>query len=124
MIIGVPKEIKEQENRVALVPAGVRALTAAGHRILIEQGAGLGSGIKDADFIEAGAEILADPASVWQQAEMVVKVKEPLPREYQFLREDLVLFTFLHLAPLVELTEALMASGLTAIAYETVEEAD
>ena len=100
MIIGVPREIKEQENRVAMVPTGVMALVAASHKVLIEQGAGLGSGIEDGDFIEAGAEIVSGAAPVWQQAEMVVKVKEPLPREYQFLREDLLLFTFLHLAPL------------------------
>lgn len=124
MIIGVPREIKEQENRVALVPAGVVSLVSAGHRVLIEQGAGLGSGIEDGDFIRAGAEIVSAAEKVWQQAEMVVKVKEPLPREYRFFREDLVLFTFLHLAPLPVLTEALLTNGVTAIAYETVEEAD
>ncbi|MEN8134125.1 MAG: alanine dehydrogenase [Thermodesulfobacteriota bacterium] len=124
MIIGVPREIKAQESRVAMVPTGVIALVSTGHKVLVEQGAGLGSGIEDDDFIEAGAEIVSAAELVWQQAEMVVKVKEPLPQEYQFLREGLLLFTFLHLAPLPELTEVLMANGVTAIAYETVEAAD
>jgi alanine dehydrogenase len=124
MIIGVPREIKEQENRVAIVPAGVANLVQAGHQVLVEQGAGLGSGIEDGEFIEAGAEIVVGAAQVWQKAEMVVKVKEPLPQEYQFLREELLLFTFLHLAPLLELTEVLMANGVTAIGYETVEQDD
>lgn len=124
MIIGVPKEIKEQENRVAMVPAGVRALTSAGHQVLVEHGAGCGSGLEDGDYLAAGGEIIADSAQVWRRAALIVKVKEPLPREYQFFRAELLLFTYLHLAPLPELTEALMVNRVTAIAYETVEKED
>jgi alanine dehydrogenase len=124
MIIGVPKEIKEQENRVAMVPAGVRVLTAGGHKVMVEQGAGLGSGIDDGAFIKAGAEILAEPAQIWQRATLILKVKEPLAGEYRFFHEELLLFTFLHLAALPELTGALMAKRVTALAYETVEKED
>jgi len=123
MIICVPQEIKEQENRVAMVPSGVTEMTIAGHSVFIEKGAGLGSGIEDDEYREAGAEIIAEPEKLWQKAEMIVKVKEPLPSEYRYLREDLILFTYLHLAPLPELTETLLANGVTAVAYETVEEA-
>ncbi|MBU0481051.1 MAG: alanine dehydrogenase [Proteobacteria bacterium] len=124
MIIGVPREIKPQENRVAMIPEGVGKLTAAGHPVLVERGAGSGSGISDEDFLAAGAEIVSSAAEVWDRAAMVVKVKEPLPAEYPLLRENLILFTYLHLAPLPELTEQLLASKVTAIGYETVQLAD
>ncbi len=123
MIIGVPREIKDGEHRVAITPAGVDALTGAGHRVLIEQQAGAGSGIPDEEFAKHGAQIV-DVAQVWGAAEMVVKVKEPLPAEYGYLRDDLVLFTYLHLASAEELTRALLASGVTGVAYETVETDD
>ncbi|WP_019156680.1 alanine dehydrogenase [Robertmurraya massiliosenegalensis] len=120
MIIGVPKEIKNNENRVAMTPAGVVALTKAGHRVLLETEAGVGSGFTDKAYIEAGAEIVSTPAESWA-AEMVMKVKEPLPSEYDFFRPGLVLFTYLHLAAEPELAMALVTKGVTAIAYETVE---
>ena len=97
MLIGIPKEIKNNENRVALTPAGVQSLVGRGHRVLIETNAGLGSGFADADYEKQGAEIVATAAEAWA-AELVVKVKEPLASEYQFLREDLLLFTYLHMA--------------------------
>jgi len=121
MIIGVPKEIKEKEFRVALTPAGVRALVQAGHTVLVEQGAGEGSGIADAEYTAAGATVLATAGEVWGGAEMVVKVKEPLPPEYPLLRPGLILFTYLHLAPLPELTQALLDAQVTGVAYETVQ---
>ncbi|MCY0899446.1 MAG: alanine dehydrogenase [Firmicutes bacterium] len=124
MIIGVPKEIKADENRVALTPAGALALTRDGHRVLVETGAGLGSGFSDEQYVEAGATMLPDAAEVWGQAQMVLKVKEPLVEEYRYFRSDLVLFTYLHLAPERALTEALVESGIIAIAYETVQAAD
>jgi alanine dehydrogenase len=124
MIICVPKEIKEQENRVAMVPAGVRELVGAGHRVFIEKGAGLGSGITDRDFSESGAAILPEPGRLWEKAEMIVKVKEPLPQEYRYFRNDLLLFTYLHLAPMPELTDALLANGVNAVGYETVARDD
>ncbi|WP_067931898.1 alanine dehydrogenase [Alicyclobacillus kakegawensis] len=121
MKIGVPKEIKNNENRVAMTPAGVHTLVGAGHEVYIESGAGEGSGFSDEDFVQAGAQILAAAEDVWDQADMVMKVKEPLPDEYRYFRSGLVLFTYLHLAPLPELTKVLMHSGVTAIAYETVQ---
>ena len=121
MIIGIPKEIKDKEFRVGIVPAGVKKLVSGGHSVLIEKGAGLGSDITDEEYEKAGAKIVKEPAIVFSQADMVIKVKEPLPQEYQFLRNDLILFTFLHLAPLPKLTRALLDSKMTAIAYETVE---
>ncbi len=121
MIIGVPKEIKANENRVAITPAGVAALKQAGHTVYIEAGAGLGSMITDAEYVAAGAEMLADVADVWGKADMVVKVKEPLASEYGFFRKDLVLFTYLHLAAEPALTKALLDSGVIGIAYETVQ---
>ncbi|MCY0885263.1 MAG: alanine dehydrogenase, partial [Firmicutes bacterium] len=121
MRIGVPKEIKPDEDRVALTPAGVLALTRAGHQVLVEQGAGTGSGFADAEYLQAGARLLPEAAAVWSEAEMVVKVKEPLPEEYRYFRADLVLFTYLHLAAAPELTRALVESGLGAVAYETVQ---
>ncbi|MBG9491081.1 MULTISPECIES: alanine dehydrogenase [Bacillus] len=121
MIIGVPKEIKNNENRVALTPGGVSQLISNGHRVLVETGAGLGSGFENEAYESAGAEIIADPQQVWD-AEMVMKVKEPLPEEYVYFRKGLVLFTYLHLAAEPELAQALKDKGVTAIAYETVSE--
>ncbi|AMA53701.1 alanine dehydrogenase [Bacillus inaquosorum] len=121
MIIGVPKEIKNNENRVALTPGGVSQLVSNGHRILVETGAGLGSGFENEAYESAGAEIIADPKQVWD-VEMVMKVKEPLPEEYGYFREGLVLFTYLHLAAEPELAQALKDKGVTAIAYETVSD--
>ncbi|MCY7963824.1 alanine dehydrogenase [Bacillus inaquosorum] len=121
MIIGVPKEIKNNENRVALTPGGVSQLVSNGHRVLVETGAGLGSGFENEAYESAGAEIIADPKQIWD-AEMVMKVKEPLPEEYVYFREGLVLFTYLHLAAEPELAQALKDKGVTAIAYETVSD--
>ncbi|QIW81227.1 alanine dehydrogenase [Bacillus tequilensis] len=121
MIIGVPKEIKNNENRVALTPGGVSQLISNGHRVLVETGAGLGSGFENEAYESAGAEIIAEPKQVWD-AEMVMKVKEPLPEEYVYFRKGLVLFTYLHLAAEPELAQALKDKGVTAIAYETVSE--
>lgn len=120
MIIGVPKEIKNNENRVAMTPAGVDALVKAGHEVLIETTAGLGSGFQDQDYELTGAKIVGTAKEAWA-AEMVMKVKEPLPTEYDYFRKGLVLFTYLHLAAEPELADALVKSGVTAIAYETVE---
>ena len=124
MIIGVPREIKDKEFRIGIVPAGVHTLVESGHTVLIESGAGLGSGIEDREFKGAGAEILPDAASLYSSAEMVMKVKEPLEREYAFMREGLILFTYLHLAPLPELTEVLLNKKVSAVAYETVSQED
>ncbi|MDR7869510.1 MAG: alanine dehydrogenase [Tissierellaceae bacterium] len=121
MIIGVPKEIKSQENRVALTPAGADALVRAGHRVLIETNAGIGSSFDDESYTASGAEITDNAASLWSQAEMILKVKEPLESEYGYFRKDLIIFTYLHLANEPELTKALMESGAIAIAYETVQ---
>lgn len=119
MVIGVPKEIKTLENRVALTPGGVESLVRRGHTVLVERGAGEGSGLSDAEYARAGAELVGREEA-WG-AEMVVKVKEPLPEEYGFLREGLILFTYLHLAADRGLTEAMLRSGVTGIAYETVQ---
>lgn len=123
MKIGVPKETKTREYRVGINPGGVRALTDAGHTVLIESSAGLGSGISDADFKVAGATIVPTAADAWS-ADMVMKVKEPIPSEYQYFREGLTLYTYLHLAPLPELTHELMKTKVRAIAYETIQNAD
>lgn len=120
MEIGIPKEIKDQEFRVGLTPASVRSLTDSGHRVLVETGAGLGSGFTDADYQQAGAEIAATAAIAWQQ-ELVIKVKEPLAAEYPYLQAGQLLFTYLHLAADRPLTEKLLDAGTCAIAYETVE---
>lgn len=122
MRIGVPREIKDSEYRVAITPSGVRELCLAGHEVLVEQGAGRGSAIADADFRAAGATLVTDAATVWSDCSLVLKVKEPQPSEYGYLRPDLTLFTFLHLAADRSLTEALASSGCTAVAYETVED--
>ncbi|GAW31609.1 alanine dehydrogenase [Carboxydocella sp. JDF658] len=121
MIIGVPREIKNNENRVAITPAGVQAMVAAGHKVVIENNAGVGSGISNEEYIAAGAEILATPQEVFAAADMIMKVKEPLPQEYDLFKEGQVLFTYLHLAPEPELTRALLAKKVVGIAYETVE---
>ncbi len=120
MIIGVPKEIKAEENRVALTPAGASVLVAHGHRVLVERGAGKGSGLEDGEYAEAGAELVS-AREVWRQSELVVKVKEPLPSEYRYLRPGLVLFTYLHLATNEELLRVLAQRSVCAIGYETVE---
>ncbi len=120
MKIGVPKEIKNNENRVGITPAGVSLLVANGHQVFVEATAGLGSGIQDAEFVAAGASMVKTAAEAWSQ-EMVIKVKEPLPSEYGFFREDLIIFTYLHLAAEEALTEALVKSKCKAIAYETVQ---
>ncbi|MDT8318427.1 MAG: alanine dehydrogenase [bacterium] len=121
MIIAVPKEIKEKEFRAGIVPAGVKALTSSGHAILIEKGAGLGSGIDDSEYIAAGASIVNTAEELYGVAEMIMKVKEPLPEEYPFLREGLIIYTYLHLAPLPELTDILLKKKVTGIGYETVK---
>jgi alanine dehydrogenase len=120
MIIGVPKEIKNNENRVALTPAGVISFINAGHKVLIEQDAGVGSGFTNADYVHAGAEIVELAADVWSQSEMIMKVKEPLTSEYVYFRSGLILFTYLHLAAEPSLAQALKDKGVIAIAYETV----
>ncbi|MBM7838676.1 alanine dehydrogenase [Alkalihalobacillus xiaoxiensis] len=121
MIIGIPKEIKSYENRVAITPAGVITLITSGHHILVESEAGIGSGFKDAEYQEAGATILDKASDVWLKADMIMKVKEPLASEFIHFRPGLILFTYLHLAAERALTEALIKHGVTAIAYETVE---
>ncbi len=124
MIVGVPKEIKILENRVALVPAGVELLKIAGHRVLLETGAGLGSGFSDEDYRQFGAEILDSPKEIYAMADMIVKVKEPLPEEIHLIRENQIVFTYFHFAASLELIEGIQKSGSIAIAYETVESAD
>lgn len=121
MTIGVPREIKQQEHRVAMLPSAGYQLVRRGHRVLVESGAGVGAGFSDADYAAAGATLMGDHGSVFEGADLVVKVKEPLPEEYPLLRPGQVLFTYLHLAANASLTAALQASGATCIAYETVE---
>src|SRR6476659_6058396 len=121
MIIGVPKEIKEQEQRVALLPSGTLQLTKHGHTVLVETNAGLGSGYPDEDYIKAGAEIVEQAKDVFARADMIVKVKEPLAAEFPLLRRGQILFTYLHLAASKNLTEALLKSGVTGVAYETIQ---
>ncbi len=123
MLIGVPTEIKTREYRVGINPGGVVALTRAGHQVLVQKGAGLGAGISDAEMIAAGAKIVPTAEDAWG-AEMVMKVKEPLPAEYGYFRAGQILYTYLHLAPLPELTRELMTKKVRAIAYETVQNAD
>ena len=120
MIIGVPKEIKNRENRVAMVPSGVRTLVAAGHKVLVQKGAGLGSGILDKAYETVGATMVNTAQDAWG-AEMVVKVKEPLPDEFPLLRPGLILYTYLHLAADQRLTEVLLEKKVTGIAYETIQ---
>src|SRR6202142_608041 len=124
MIIGVPKEIKDNETRVGLVPSGVTALREAGHEVLVEVQAGEGSSLTDQEYAEAGASILGSAAEVWQRADLIVKVKEPQKAEYGFFRPDLILFPYLHLAPLPALTDKLVATQVNGVAYETIRERD
>lgn len=124
MIVGVPKEIKTLENRVSLTPAGADGLVRNGHKVLVEKDAGLGSSFTDEEYLAAGAEIVPDVADVWKQADMIIKVKEPLESEYKYFKKGLILFTYLHLAAEESLTKALMDAGVVSIAYETVEKPD
>ena len=121
MIIGVPKEIKEQEYRVALLPSGAYQLIKRGHSVVVERGAGVGAGYADGEYESAGAKMVDTHAEVFEQAHLIIKVKEPLPSELPLLRPGQILFTYLHLAASKPLTEALMKSGATCIAYETIE---
>jgi alanine dehydrogenase len=121
MKVAVPTEIKNNEFRVAITPAGVQDLVSNGHEVLVQAGAGLGSSISDADYAAAGATIAADAETVWSSADLLLKVKEPIASEYSYFRDDLLLFTYLHLAAEPDLTRALLDSGVTAIAYETVQ---
>lgn len=121
MLIGVPKEIKNRENRVGVVPGGVAQLIAAGHKVIIQKGAGLGAGIPDEKFVAAGAKIVETKEDVWGQAEMVMKVKEPIEPEYKLMREGQILYTYLHLAAVPELAKELVNRKVSAIAYETIE---
>ena len=121
MLIGVPKEIKVHESRVALTPEGVAEFVRSGHSVVIEQGAGLGSSLTDTDYISAGATIESDVEKIWATSQMILKVKEPIEAEYPRLRKGQILFTYLHLAASKPCTDALLASVTTAIGYETVE---
>ena len=121
MIIGIPREIKDNENRIAIVPAGVDALRADGHVVLVERQGGVGSGISDEEFIAAGAQIVEGHAEVFAQADMIMKVKEPLPEEYDLIRPGQIVFTYFHFAASRELTDGMLRSGSICIAYETVE---
>ncbi len=124
MIIGVPKEIKDHETRVGCVPSMVTALHERGHQVFVESQAGVGSSIPDEEYVEAGATVLPGAADVWRKSDLIVKVKEPQPSEYAFFRPGLILFTYLHLAPLPELTDALLKARVSAVAYETIRERD
>src|ERR1051326_7754344 len=124
MIIGVPKEVKDHETRVALVPSGVTALREAGHEVLVQSSAGQGSALTDREYMQAGAAIVPSAAEVWKRADLVVKVKEPQPQEYPFLRPGLILFTYLHLAPRPELTRRLMEAKVNGFAYEPIHDSD
>jgi alanine dehydrogenase len=124
MVIGVPKEVKNHETRVGLVPSGATALREAGHQVLVESQAGEGSTLADNEYARAGATVVPTADEVWSAADLVVKVKEPQPSEYRHLRPGLTLFTYLHLAPLPELTEQLLRAHVNGIAYETIEERD
>src|SRR5947207_8536436 len=121
MIIGIPKEIKEQEQRVALLPSAASKLTRRGHSVVVQKNAGMGSGYPDEEYVKAGAEIVDQAKEVFTRADMVVKVKEPLEAEFPLLRKGQLLFTYLHLAASKALTEALLRSGVTGIAYETIQ---
>jgi alanine dehydrogenase len=121
VLVGIPKEVKNNEFRVSTTPAGVHALVLAGHTVFVEKSAGLGSAITDADYVKAGATILDSADEVWAKSEMIIKVKEPIAEEYHRMRKGQILFTYLHLAASRECTDAIIKSGITAIAYETVE---
>jgi alanine dehydrogenase len=122
MIVGVPKEVKTDEYRVAMTPVGVEELTRTGHTILIEAGSGQGSGISDEQYSQCGAEIVPDGADIWHRADLVVKVKEPLPEEWPLMRPNQIVFTYFHFAANEDLTRAVMQSGVTAVAYETIND--
>jgi alanine dehydrogenase len=124
MLIGVPSEIKTREYRVGMIPAGVTLLTKAGHKVLIQEGAGLGSGIRDQDYARAGATIVESASEIWGHAEMIVKVKEPLPEEYGLMRDGQIVYTYFHLAAVPELARVLLERRVTAVAYETIETDD
>ena len=121
MLIGIPKEIKEREYRVSLVPAGVKTLVNAGHRVFVETMAGQGSGVSDEDYLRAGAEVRESNTEIWDEAEMIMKVKEPLYQEYDLMHEGQIIFTYFHLAPERKLTEVLLERRVVGIAYETIE---
>src|ERR1043165_8953445 len=120
MKIGLPKEIKDNEYRVGLTPAGVNALVSAGHTVYVQKSAGEGSGFSDEQYVKAGGEILETADNVWEAGDMIVKVKEPIAPEYPRMRENQVLFTYLHLAPELELTKQMMERKVTGVAYETI----
>jgi alanine dehydrogenase len=122
VLIGIPTEVKDHEYRVGMIPAAVHALVGAGHQVIVQRGAGLGSSIPDEEYVEAGAEIVPDAATVYGRAEMVVKVKEPVESEYPLLKRGQTLFTYLHLAPLPELTSVLLEKEIAGVAYETIED--
>ncbi len=124
MIVGVPKEIKEAEHRVGLTPAGAQALVARGHRVLVQAGAGAGSGLEDEAYVRAGAQVARDPAEIFGAADLILKVKEPLPPEYPLLRPAQTVFTYFHLAPNLDITKALLERRIVAVAYETVATAE
>ncbi|MEQ8209311.1 MAG: alanine dehydrogenase [Lacipirellulaceae bacterium] len=123
MIVGVPREIKQDEYRVAMLPVGVEELTRRGHTVLVEAGAGLGSGLPDHDYLRSGCEMVATPEEVFERSDLVVKVKEPMPPEWPLLRDGQALFTYFHFAADEELTKSVLSSGATAIAYETLSDA-
>jgi alanine dehydrogenase len=123
MIVGVPREVKSDEYRVALIPVGAEELKRAGHRVLVQTGAGQGSGIPDERYAEVGAEIVPDSAAIWRDADLIIKVKEPMPDEWPLMRAGQTVFTYFHFAADERLTRAVMASGVTAIAYETIKDA-
>ncbi|HNR65243.1 MAG TPA: alanine dehydrogenase [Atribacterota bacterium] len=124
MIIGVPKEIKDKENRVAITPAGVTAFTKNGHQVFVQKAAGIGSGIADQEYSDVGAIVLEEPAEIYEEADMIIKVKEPLPSEYSFIKEGQIVFTYFHFASSHELTQAMLDRKCISIAYETVETDD
>jgi alanine dehydrogenase len=121
MIVGVPKEIKEEENRVAVTPTGISAFASRGHEVLIERGAGAGSGLTDRAYEGAGATLVDSAQEIWNRAELIMKVKEPQPSEFRLLRKGLILFTYLHLAASETVTRALLERRVTAIGYETIQ---
>ena len=122
MIIGVPKEIKRDEYRVAMLPVGAAELVRAGHSVLVEAGAGLGSGLPDHEYLEQGALLVADAAAIFARADMIVKVKEPQPEEWPLIRDGQIVFTYFHFAADQKLTEAMLQSGATSVAYETLRD--
>lgn len=121
MIISIPKEIKDKEFRVGMTPGGVQTIISTGHKVIVEQSAGVGSGFSDLEYEQAGAALNSSASEVYEMADMVVKVKEPLPVEYTLLKENLILFTFLHLSPVPDLTDVLLEKKVVGIAYETVQ---